>query len=233
MKKKIVIGVFLFLVLSVSHAGAQGIFNINFNVGYFGVGIHPSYKTATEISLLHFGIEHKITKLEFEYNLMKNWIWLKSEKDEGNKYSFLNFGVYWNVLSHNFGNSANKWFLGPFSKINYAFMNNKVFDWTECVYSAGVRIGYAFCLKASSIYYNILNSEFGYRNIAGTHTFYANISADIGSIVYAIIVMSPNTKNKKDKKDRYREGDRRRERDRHRYFEAPEQSSSTLFRFTD
>lgn len=171
----------LFFLILPNVVNAFDNFDIKWNIGNFGLGFNSfeyDYGASTEmfVDLLNIGVEHKNTRIGIEYNTVKIWYRTYIDNDNETKelsWSFLNLNLYWNIFDINLFKIGLNLFFGPFNRINYIHLNNKVIDWNKFIYSAGFRSGITLDR------YNIISTEIGYRNDNKNNGFYMGINIDI------------------------------------------------------
>jgi len=167
-------------------------YDIRWSVG--DIGYDYSFQNNgdnTEIfyDYLNVGIKHRNTGLGLEFSPFRIWDWKYNSNVSLNKtsYSFLNFGVYWNIFEIIFVNDSLKLFFGPFSRINYMHYHNRnSIIWSNYVFTSGFRLGlvagqhdiYANNIF-NSISMNVVNGEVGYRIVNGESYFYVGVKTDI------------------------------------------------------
>jgi len=201
MRKKAAVWVLLFISCNVF--GFEN-FGIKWNIGNLGIGgniFEDGSNTEGFVDLLNIGIEHRNTRIGLEYSPVKYWSWNHTDTNditmeeittETTSWSFLNFNLYWNALDVNFLDDMLRFYLGPFTSVNYMHRTNGAFRWNEFVYTAGLRLGLGFNFT-ENIYYNILGTEVGYRSLNGRNALYVSVKIDI--IVYLFIAVSSSTKD--------------------------------------
>jgi len=89
--------------------------------------------------------------------------------------SFLNMGLFWDILSLKEGKKNYELLLGP--KISASWLNLydfKSLDINNLIFNAGLKLGYGFLGNYTSIF----SIETGYNNTNGRHGFYFSISID-------------------------------------------------------
>ena len=190
--KKLFFLLFIFISINIS---AQDELIIKFNLGSFGGGTNVFQNSEHNNGELFYDIlnttfESGKTRIGLENTLVKIWGWNSLDDDESSvktgRWSFFNFRLFWNIFDVNFDISDEQinFYIGPFTGINYMYVGNWTMKWKEYIYSAGLRFGFAFDL-GDNVYYNMIETEIGYRLINGNNTFYFTIKVDV---ITAIVI---------------------------------------------
>jgi hypothetical protein len=94
--KKIILSIFLLMIIS--NASAENIFNINWNFGNMGLGVNYSSEKDDNIefavSILNLTFEQEDTNIGIEFNPVKYWYLFELQnepegKKDGSKFSFM------------------------------------------------------------------------------------------------------------------------------------------------
>jgi len=156
----------------------QDDFAVNLNSGYLGVGWNfpkeYEYNFGLSISLLNIGMEHKPTNIGFEFSPFYSWTAADATDLDNEEYSFFNLNLYWNVFTL----LEEAVFFGTFVSVNYLFVREDVF-WDKYIFTAGGHIG--FRINLDKIYYNLISTEIGYRNINGIGKYFVGIKIDMAA----------------------------------------------------
>jgi hypothetical protein len=70
-------------------------------------------------------------------------------------------------------------------KQEYSFPTGTL-NYKDLVYNTGITFAYTVKSNNSDMYYKLIGSEIGYRNISGNNSFYFNINIDIIMAMYGI-----------------------------------------------
>lgn len=166
---------------------ADEIFSLNFNIATIGFGVNYSSNVDDSVELfaelLTIGVEHKYSSIELGFSPLKywsSWYWEEQNDTEIEKISFLNLNISWNILD------KRNLFLGPFSSINYIFLENGKMQWNEFILTGGIRFIWSFSIFQDTILSHFISSEIGYRNINRKNKFHFNISIDLITLLYFI-----------------------------------------------
>ena len=186
MKKKLFFAVII--IFAAIPVFAQNGAEITFNIGNVGIGANfplgSVYDIETHFSLVSFGIEEKTTNLGFVFCPFVYTSWTTSDDSDGifnmsyEGISLFNLNLYWNVLS------VRNFYLGPFTSINYIFID-KVVYWDRYVFTAGIQMGMRLSFK--NFEYNLFTCEAGYRNINGTGKYYISGKVDLLTLFTSIL----------------------------------------------
>ena len=157
-------------------------FDIRWNIGI--IGYEQNLQGGSDMVFLgfpNFRLMHNHTRIGLEFTPVKMWDWL--DDDDGSvsriSYSFLNFGVFWNML--NFSGDRFNIFVDPFSRINYINLDDRNrLNWNSFVYTAGFRAGLITGQFDGSVNgfwdsysITVVGAEIGFRNINGSNTFFS------------------------------------------------------------
>jgi hypothetical protein len=178
----------IFLVLlTVTKINAGDNFRLRLGIGDIGLGLNYSLNNPflyeVNASVINIAVEHIDTKIGFELSPLKYFLWSYNDDmtEKNEKLSFLNLKTYWNMLP------KNDLILGPFLSINYLFYNNwNSMNYKDLVFNTGISFAYTIKMNNSDIYYKLIGSEIGYRNISGNNCLYFNINVDIITAMYGI-----------------------------------------------
>jgi len=190
--------IILFSLVS-TYANAENLFDVSWNFGNAGVGINYSSDNDDSIeltvSIFNLIIEQENVNIGFEFNPIKYWAlyYFQNEleqKNEGEKISFINSNLYWDL-------ARNKNILfGPFISINYFFLDTLAgINLNEYIFTGGLRFSYkmnGYIFNMSHNNYQILSSEIGYRIIVGKHKFYFSVNIDILLALYSVGIVMTN-----------------------------------------
>jgi hypothetical protein len=188
--KKIMVNIFL--VIIISNASAESIFNTYWNFGNIGLGMNYSSENDDNfeltVSIFNITFEHKDTNIGIEFNPIKYWHFFEFQdepntKEYGERFSFINSNIYWDLIENY------SILFGPFMSINYMYINtSNGLNMNEYIFSGGLR--FSWKPKDSIFGYStsqVLNTEIGYRNIMGKNKFYFSLNMDV---ILLIISMS-------------------------------------------
>jgi hypothetical protein len=177
--------VILLLLLTGAKINAGDNFRLRFGIGDIGLGLNYSSNDfllyEINASIINIAAEHIDTRIGFELSPLKYFLWSYDSdmKEKNEKVSFLNLKAYWNMLP------GNDLIFGPFLSTDYLFYNNwNSMNYNEFVFNAGISFVYTIRINNSEIYYKLIGSEIGYRNISGNNCLYFNINVDIIIALY-------------------------------------------------
>jgi hypothetical protein len=201
--RKIFVCLFLF-ISSVVYAFDD--FILKWDLPNFGFGTNIFQNGSDNIESFidagTIGIEHIKTRIGLEYSPYKNWNWDFMENNNEfstERHSFLNFNIYWNAFDIIFLGELLKISGGPFSKINYLHYDGNIPKNNEFVYTAGFRFWIAGnTMEVWNLNWNILGTEFGYRNINGKNAFFVGVNIDITFFIIVLIASATNSESKSD-----------------------------------
>jgi len=167
--------------LNSNNWGING-FDFFWNAGSFGGG-YDFLSNGFELSITigNFFLEHQITHIGMEFNILK-LIWdYRKEISQIQNMHFLNLNLYWNPLNFD------KMILGPFVSMNYITRNDEgIIDWNYMTVRSGLRF---FWRTNSHNYYKIffqkVGVEAGYENRNGINGLYLNINFDASISILA------------------------------------------------
>ena len=183
------ITVFILIMIITAPAAAQNNFTVNFNSGDVGISqnfpLSDDYNREITVSLLNIGIEDSRTNIGMEFSPYNYFYWTKSSEKENKNtaHSLANFSFYWNILNLEF--SSVDIYFGPFTSINYLFVENSV-NWNRYIFTGGVHLGLRG--NFNGLNYKVFSFELGYRNTDGKSKYYMSAKIDLaiffGSILY-------------------------------------------------
>ncbi|GMO14366.1 MAG: hypothetical protein Ta2A_24820 [Treponemataceae bacterium] len=192
--KKIMLTILFAILVSIVPPNVNAEINVDWNFGNVGFGINYSAQKEDNIeitaSVFNLIIEENVTNVGLELNPIKYWHLFELQdamhtKTNGNKFSFINVNMYWNIPGRK------NILFGPFASANYMYVNTLTgFNANELVLSSGLRFSYK--LSGSSVLteyknnYQIVSSEIGYRNLLGENKFYFSVNIDILLALYSI-----------------------------------------------
>jgi hypothetical protein len=187
---KYLILIFVLFTILIFPVFSQNDFVLNWNLGNIGVGanfpISDIISYEGMYSLLHIGLEHKMSNIGIDFSPFTVFYWSPYEEiniDDSNANIYLfNIKAFWNVFS-----TDNGFYIGPFVSVNYMNVDKK-FYWDSAVFTVGAHIGFKFPFQR--VNYNVVSGEMGYRNINGTSKYY--VSAKIDILALAIFYFAAN-----------------------------------------
>jgi len=180
---------FLFFINIFSNTNGEDLFKFYWNFGSIGLGMNYSSNENDNleltVSVLNFVFEQDYSGFGFEVNPLKYKHIIFFNEEQKDKISFLNINTYYDFFENK------NIILGPFSSINYFFLNTSAgFNIYEYIASSGLR----FSLRSNNVsFYNKFNKynlqmdfEIGYRNIMRDNKFYISITGDLIGMLYLI-----------------------------------------------
>ena len=174
----------LILATQAAYADDESTFAINISPGNMGFGgLFPlvSGDTASELSvtLLPVGIEFRRTNLGLWFSPFHYSRLAFPNETTVTRTSFINFGIYWNVL-------ASWMHFGPFASVNYFFLDNGV-RWSSYIFSAGLQGGLR--IRTDEVNWPLLTAEAGFRIIDGSGHAFATVKVDFMPLAAGVILL--------------------------------------------
>jgi len=189
MKKYLIL---LLVVLAVP-VFAQEDYAVNLNLGNIGFGgnfpLKDIHNAELVFSLINVGVEHKGSNVGIGFSPFQGYYWANREEETTDVYSFINVNLYWNLLNHSTTDSII--YFGPFTSINYLFLEGENINYDRYIFTAGVQLGWR--INLDGINYNIVSTEVGFRNIDGQNRFYVGAKLDIVACFLTIVLINSLT----------------------------------------
>jgi len=169
-------------------------FDIKWNLGNAGFGTNWFENdvplTENYLEIFNIAVEHYTSGIGLELNPAKYWNYIQKFNYinvETESWSFLNLGLYWNVVNTGLLNNTINFNIELFNNINYLFYIKDKLDMNSFIYTAGIRAGLSLPLFADMNYF-LLGVETGYRNTSGKNTFYFSFKIDF--LLYLMSTLS-------------------------------------------
>ena len=193
--RKILFCFFIFLSCNIF---AFDYFDIKWNLGNTGFGSNwfenDAKITEDYIEILNIAIEHETSGIGLEFIPVKYWNYTQKINNinaETGIWSFLNLGLYWNIINSSIFNDTIKFNIGLFNTINYLFYTEDKLNMNDFTYTAGARIGLSLPLYRDIDYF-LLGGEIGYRNTNGKNAFYFCLKVEFLLYLISSVSISNN-----------------------------------------
>jgi hypothetical protein len=182
----VIISIILFLIPNVINADENfafrlGLLNIKLGItGWSPEGEDPGF--AFSFDIISIGVEHINTRIGFEFSPARLWVskdWYSSDSKDwyssvSKGWNFINLNLYWNIIEYKLFQ------FGPFNRINYMYLTDKVFDWRKIINTLGIRVGLVSLEDYFVIKY--FGVEFGYRITDRRNDFYLGFDMDFTAV---------------------------------------------------